>query len=99
MPLMDVSYPQALFSTLGMTSVFVVMVVIQLLSLGFLLIASYEFRRTMRKHNAFLRVIDIDDKHDEAEHTSHVIFWIYLLSTLVATAVTTLLFMYQPHLL
>ncbi len=96
---MDLSYPQALFSSMGMTSVFVVMVVIQLLSLGFLLLTSYEFRRTMRKHNAFLRAIDIDEKHDEAEHTSHIIFWIYLLSTLVATVVTTLLFVYQPHLL
>jgi len=96
---MDLSYPQALFSTMGMTSVFVFMVIIQLLSLGFLLLVSYEFRRTMRKHNAFLRVIDIDDKHDEAEHTSHIIFWIYLLSTLAATVVTTLLFVYQPHLL
>ncbi len=96
---MDASYPQALFSTAGMTSVFVIMVVVQLLSLGFLLIVSYEFRRTMRKHNAFLSVIDTDDRHDEAEHTSHVIFWIYLLSTLVATIVTTLLFVYQPHLL
>lgn len=96
---MDVSFPQALLSTMGMTSVFVLVVVIQLVSLGFLLIASYEFRRTMRKHNAFLSVIDTDNRHDEAERGSHVIFWIYLLSTLAITVVTTLLFVFQPHLL
>ncbi len=96
---MDISYPQALFSTVGMTSVFVLVVVIQLLSLGFLLIASYEFRRTMRKHTAFLSVIDTDNRHDESERASHVIFWIYLLSTLAVTVATSVLFIYQPHLL
>jgi len=96
---MDVSFPQALFSGPGMTAVFTVVGFIELASLGFLLFVSYEFRKMMGRHAAFFGSMQGNGQHAGLERTAHAIFWIYIVMTLVATAVTAALFVFQPHLL
>lgn len=96
---MQALYPQALLATPGMVSVFVFVLVIEALSLLFLWVASYEFRQLMRRHAQFFEAMRHDDKHERVERTSYVIFWIYVLMTIVVTILTLLLFLFQPHLL
>jgi len=96
---MDALYPQALFATYGMTFMFSMVVIIELLSLGFLWFASYEFRKMMGRHEAFFSSINGNGEHASLERAAHAIFWIYIAMTLSATVVTFLLFVFQPHLL
>ncbi|OGJ56953.1 hypothetical protein A3H22_04460 [Candidatus Peribacteria bacterium RIFCSPLOWO2_12_FULL_55_15] len=92
-------YPQAFFSTPGMVSVFVVVMLAELLSLGFLWLASYEFRQMMHRHALFFRAIGGNGQHERVERTSHIIFWIYVIFTLITTALTTFFFVFQLHIL
>lgn len=82
-----------------MTPVFVVVLLAEALSLAFLLFASYEYRRLLRRHAAFFRAISGNGQHAKVERTPRILFWIYVFATLAVTAFTLLLFIAQPHIL
>jgi hypothetical protein len=96
---MYVIYPQAFFSTAGMTSLLTIVIVVEMLSLAFFGMVVYAFRRMLHRHARFFRSIGGDDAHLTIERPSFVIFWIYVIVTLLATLLTTYLFVFQPHLL
>lgn len=82
-----------------MTPVFIVVLLAEALSLAFLLCASYEYRRLLRRHAAFFRAIGGNGQHGRVERTPRVLFWIYIFTTLAVTAFTLFLFLAQPHIL
>lgn len=82
-----------------MGPVFVAVALVETLSLAFLLFASYEYRRLLRRHAAFFRAINSNGQHERVEHSSRILFWIYVISTIVVTAFTLFLFIAQPHIL
>lgn len=82
-----------------MGPVFIVVALAETLSLAFLLFASYEYRRLLRRHTAFFRAISGNGQHERVEYTSHILFWIYVVSTIAVTAFTLFLFLAQPHIL
>lgn len=82
-----------------MTPMFIAVALAEALSLAFLLFASYEYRRLLRRHAAFFRAIGGNGQHERVEHASHILFWIYVAATLAVTAFTMFLFVAQPHIL
>lgn len=90
-------YPQVLFSTTGMVSVFVIVLILEVLSIGYFVMTVVEFRILHHRHTAFFKAMNGGEMHSETY--SHVVFWLYVLSTIVITLVTSTLFFWQPHLL
>lgn len=82
-----------------MGPVFIAVALAEALSLAFLLFASYEYRRLLRRHAAFFRAISGNGQHERVEHASRILFWIYVAATLAVTAFTVFLFLAQPHIL
>lgn len=95
---MDGTYPQELFSTPGMTSVFAFVMALEVLSLAYFGITVAEYGVLRRKHRAFFKAIKGGTKAHE-ERASGVIFWIYVATTIAVTGVTTVTFVFQPHLI
>ncbi len=81
-----------------MVPVFIAVALTETLSLAFLLFASYEYRRLLRRHAAFFRAISGNGQHKNIESTPRILFWIYICATLAVTAFTLFLFLAQPHL-
>lgn len=82
-----------------MVPVFGAVALAEMLSLAFLLFASYEYRRLLRRHAAFFQAISGNGQHERVEYASHILFWIYVISTIAVTAFTAFLFRAQPHIL
>lgn len=96
---MEQFYPQALFSTTGMLTMFIIVLIIELLSIAFLGIVALGFRRLTDRHEQFFHVMANATEHEKIERVPRMIFWVYIASTLVVTLVTAYLFIFQPHLL
>lgn len=94
---MDPVYPQVWLSTAGTVSVLVCVVILEALSLGFLGIVTAEFMLLRRKHLRFFTTMNSPAVH--AERFSRFAFRIYIIATLLVTALTAVLFLFQPHLL
>jgi len=95
---MDTVYPQLLFSTPGMVSVFIVVVILEILSVAFLGVAVLEFRAIRHRHVKFFHAFEGGTDAD-TERTARTILWVYILMTIIVTIVTVLIFVFQPHLL
>ncbi len=96
---MEELYPQVLFSTPGMLSVFVIVIVMEILSLGYLGITIVEFMMLRRRHASFFQSIGSDGNGAHVERAPTVILWIYIAVSLIVTIVTIVLFLFQPHLI
>jgi len=96
---MEYIFPQALLSTPGMVTMLIVVGIAELFSLGFLWLAAYEYKQLRHRHTTFFRAISGNTLHEKSERTSRVIFFFYVISTVVITVATTLLFIFQPHLI
>jgi len=87
-----------LFSSPGMTTVTVAALIIEILSLGYFGVTLAEFFLLRRKHRAFHAAMGASHP-GHPEKASYVILWIYVFSTVLFTVVTSLLFIFQPHIL
>lgn len=91
--------PTILLADPGMVLVFVVVVLVEVLSLIWMGLTAYEYNRTLRGHADFFVAVGEDDRHKLLEHSSRVLLWIYIITTILATLVTGYVFIFQPHLL
>ncbi|MBP9773078.1 MAG: hypothetical protein KBD00_00425 [Candidatus Peribacteraceae bacterium] len=96
---MDTVYPQALFATPVSLSLVLVVTLIQVASLIFLAAAWYSFAKMMRRHAGFFEGMEGNEYRKNAEKTQRVFLWIYIISTVIITIITTYLFFFQPHIL
>lgn len=90
-----------LFATTGMATMSVMILLLALLSVGFMVLLIQVFHRADRNQRQFIRSFLPED----ASFSSHprigqsVLLWVYILLTLVMTGVSLALFLFQPHLL
>lgn len=96
---MNGEFPSAFFQTAGSAYVFGFVIMIQVLSLAFLWLTAFEFRGILKRHAKFFSAIAEGREHGGRERVPHAMFWIYVVSTILMIAVTSMIFIFQPHLL
>lgn len=86
-----------LFATPGMTTISVIVLLLEMLSLIFLGVCILEFRVLTQRHAAFFRDMG-NGQHEEVERRPRIFLWMYIITTIVMTIATTYLFLFQPHI-
>jgi hypothetical protein len=99
MPPMEGQYPAAFFETTGMTSLLAFVILIQILSLAFLWLTAHQFKNILKRHANFFEAIADGKKHGGQETAPHVMYWLYIASTIIMIGITSTIFIFQPHLL
>lgn len=87
-----------LFLSPGMIAISSTVILMEILSLGFLGLCISEFRLLKRRHASFFHAIG-DKGYEHKEKLSTLFLWIYVALTIAATLVTGFFFIFQPHLL
>jgi hypothetical protein len=81
----------------GMLTGFIVVIVIELFSVGLLILNMYQYQKVVLKHRMLPSAIQ--HKLEEVpEKGKTALLWVYVFATIVITAGTTLLFILQPHI-
>lgn len=87
---------EEIFSSPGMIAVTVLIVVVQAVSVLFMMLVIHLFRRQRSKYDGLLRGM----RNDTALGTpGRILIPLYIVVTLVVAVVTVYLFLFQPHLL
>ncbi len=84
------------FSTPGAVAATIAFLVIELLSIALFLIVVFQYLRVVSKHRILPKAIR-QSLEGEPETGAAVIFWLYVVLTIVVTVVTVALFLFQPH--
>ncbi len=84
----------ALFGSVGMTSMTIVIFTIEVLSLCMMIAVILAYRRAARKQTKFLRTLIGGPTH---ERHHRLIIVLYIAGTLCIGAISAYLFIFQPH--
>lgn len=87
-----------LFATSAMATVSAIVLLLEVTSLVFLGACILEFRAVSRRHASFFRDMG-NGAHAETDRRPRLFLWLYVAATVLATVVTTYLFLFQPHIL
>jgi hypothetical protein len=85
------------FSSPVMTAFSIAFVVIEILSILLFFVVTWQFHTITRKHSLLPSEIG-SQLEEDPELGSSILFWAYVVLTVIMTIATTLLFFWQPHL-
>ena len=91
-------YVSALFETPGMTMLFAALLMVQCLSLCYMAALYYEFRHIHRKRVDILNALGSERAQTETVQ-ARILGTIYVTLTLLSVVFTSVLFLWQPHIL
>lgn len=93
----SLTFPGAFLSTPGFRTIAIIVLSLQIISCIAFIAILLEYRFIHNRQHAFLS--SMDDREGIARRRKHLVTILYVAVTLVLLVVTTVIFLFQPHLL